>query len=80
MSVARIGKAAILATDGAGQQVCVTSPNIGDIGGITTLSGVLIKIGSGSETAADFALYDNDLSQGPQLPETAAILVHKGGV
>jgi len=79
VSVARIAKAAILAVDAAGQQVCVTSPNVGDIAG-TTKPGVLIKVGSGSETAADFVLYDNDLSQGPQLPEVVKIFVHKGGV
>lgn len=79
VSIARIAKAAILAVDAAGQPVCITSPNVGDIAG-TTKPGVLIKVGSGSETAADFVLYDNDLSQGPQLPEVVKIFVHKGGV
>lgn len=80
VSVARLGAAAILATDDAGQPVCVTTPNIGNDTGIATEPGVLIKIGSGSFTADDFQLFDNDIAQGPQLPEVASLLVHRGGV
>lgn len=80
VTLARIAHAAILATS-EGQAVCVTSPNVGDITSPSTVKpGVLIKVGSGSYTAADFQLLDPYPTYGPQLPEVAAIVVCKGGV
>lgn len=80
VTVARIAHAAILATS-EGQAVCVTSPNVGDITSPATVKpGVLIKVGSGSYTAADFQLLDPYPTHGPQLPEVAAIVVCRGGV
>lgn len=80
VTLARIAHAAILATS-EGQAVCVTSPNVGDITSPSTVKpGVLIKIGSGSYTAADFQLLDPYPTHGPQLPEVAAVIVCKGGV
>ena len=80
VSLARIGKAAIGAVDSAGEPVCTTSPNIGNVAGLTTAAGVKIAIGAGSETAQDFTTYDNRVANGPQMPECASVIVHKGGL
>lgn len=77
VSVARLAKAACDAVDTAGEPVCVTSPNVGNIVGSN--AGVKIKIGAGAETTADFVTYDNRVSNGPQMPEAASIIVNRGG-
>jgi hypothetical protein len=80
VTVAGVAKAAIDAVDADGALVCVTSPNVGDISGLTTAPGVLIKVGSGSEEAADVEVFDNLPGVPPGFCYATSVLVHKGGV
>ena len=69
VSVARIAKVALSATDSGGALVCRNSPSVG-LG-----VGIQIAVGTNPATASDFLTFDNVPGQGPQLAEVAAVIV-----
>lgn len=69
VTVAKIAKVALSATDSGGALVCRNSPSVG-LG-----VGIQIAVGTNPATASDFLTFDNVPGQGPQLAEVAAVIV-----
>ena len=72
VSVSRIAQTAIVALTGDSLPAIIYSPKVG-LG-----TGVTIKVGTAATSADDVPLFDNLPGVGPQLPETAWIIVRKG--
>lgn len=69
VTIAALASAVVRAVDTNGERVVVTSPGVG-VG-----TGIVIKVGAGSPSGADYVTLDNSHTLGPPIPRCIGIVV-----